>query len=424
MNKEIQLEKTNPRKFKIRDMIQGASVMAHYQPIISLKRKALIGFEGLSRGIDPETQAVVSPLDLFSEASHEGVTLLLDRLCRKKVLEHFKLIHQAYPDMMLTLNFDASVIDQGVVGSGNLIQMVKTMGLNPCNICIEIIESNAENAGELKKFVDTHRKHGFLIALDDVGAGHSNLNRIPLLKPDIIKIDRYLIQNIQDDFYKQQVFKHLIFMCRTLGTQVIAEGVETKAEALMVTQMGADMIQGYYFARPLEPGQCLQETHSDKITDLVLSHRTSEIQKIKNKRIHYTKHHEMIGEIRSHLSKVSVVDFDSKLENLTSRFPHVECFYVLNERGVQVTKTFFNDFKSFHRNRIMFRPAPKETDHSFKDYYYMLMEAGLGKTSYITEPYLSMASGNMCVTISTIFHDDLLEKNLLCVDIKVENLIR
>jgi EAL domain-containing protein (putative c-di-GMP-specific phosphodiesterase class I) len=302
MNKEIQLEKAKPRKFDIREIIQDESVTAHYQPIISVKRKALIGFEGLSRGIDPETGAVIPPLDLFSEASREGSTLLLDRLCRKKVLEHFKLIHQTLPDMMLTLNFDASIIDQGVVGSGNLIEMVRAMGLHPWNICIEIIESHTENSNELKKFVDTYRKYGFMIALDDVGAGHSNLNRVPLLKPDIIKIDRYLIQNIQDDFHKQQVFKHLIFMCRTLGTQVIAEGVETKEEALTVTEMGADMIQGYYFARPQEPQRCLEETHADKITELVWSHRMGEIQKIKNKRNHYSKHHDMIGEIRSRRS--------------------------------------------------------------------------------------------------------------------------
>src|SRR6202789_493400 len=128
MHKEIQLEKATPRQFKIRDMIQGESVTAHYQPIISLKRKALIGFEGLSRGIDPKTQAVVPPMDLFSEASHEGLTLLLDRLCRKKVLEHFKLIHQAHPDMMLTLNFDASVFDQGGGGSGSRIKLENPRG--------------------------------------------------------------------------------------------------------------------------------------------------------------------------------------------------------------------------------------------------------------------------------------------------------
>ena len=81
------------------------------------------------------------------------------------------------------------------------------MGLKPENIAIEIIESDVEDLKELQRFVQLYRSYGFLIALDDVGAGHSNLNRIPLIKPDILKIDRFLVQNIQDDFYKQEVLE-------------------------------------------------------------------------------------------------------------------------------------------------------------------------------------------------------------------------
>ncbi|HXL72482.1 MAG TPA: EAL domain-containing protein, partial [bacterium] len=347
------MEQTKPPKWIIQEVIKGEFLTALYQPIISLKRKALIGFEGLSRGIDSESQSFLPPLALFSEASHEGLTLELDRLCRKRVLDHFKIIHQTHPEMMLSLNFDASVVDQGVVGSGNLIEMVKADGLNPWKICIEIVESKVENVGELQKFVDTYRDYGFLIALDDVGAGHFNLNRIPLLKPDILKIDRNLIQGIQDDFYKQQIFKSLVLMCRALGTQIIAKGVETKEEALTVLQLGADMIQGYYFSEPLEPGQCFNDSYSEKIIDLCVALKNSELQKISVKRIHYTKHHSMIKKFLEELSKVSVVDFDSKLEYLTGHFPNVECFYVLDEQGIQVTKTFLNSFESFHRNKLM-----------------------------------------------------------------------
>jgi len=420
----ISMKKTMPYKFQINDIIEGEFLTARYQPIISLKRKALIGFAGLSRGIHPQTKCLIPPPDLFFEASQADLTLALDRLCRKKVLEHFKPIHEAYPDMLLTLNFDASVIDQGVVGSGNLLKMVKTMGYKPTNVCIEIVESNVKNLRELQKFVDTYRDHGFLIALNDVGAGHSNLNRIPLLKPDILKIDHYLIRDIQDDFYKQQIFKSLVFMSRTLGTMIIAEGVETKEEALTVLQLGVDMIQGFYFSEPLEPGECIHKSYTDKIIDLAFAFRASEMQKISVKRIHNAKHHSMITELQSELSKVSALDFDQKLERVASRFANIECFYVLDEQGIQVSKTFFNDFDSFHRNKTLFRPAPKGTDHTMKDYYYMLIEEGLEKTDFTTEPYLSMASGNMCVTISALFDDALQKRYLLCIDIKVQNLFR
>jgi EAL domain-containing protein (putative c-di-GMP-specific phosphodiesterase class I) len=422
MSQEIRLEKTKTQKWMISEIIERELVVPRYQPIISLKRKALIGFEGLSRGLHPESQAIIPPLDLFAQASREDLTLSLDRLCRKKILEQFKVIHQIHPEVILTLNFDASIIDQGVVASEDLIQVVEAMGLDPWNICIEIIESNVDHSGELQKFVAAYREHGFLIALDDVGAGHSNLNRIPLLKPDILKIDRYLIQGIQDNFYKQQIFKSLVFLCRSLGTLIIAEGVETKEEALAVLQMGVDMIQGYYFAKPLEPHQCFEETFSEKILDLALEFKKREIQKNNDKQTHYLKHQSMIQQLQSELSRVSVNRFDHQLDHMAGRFPDVECFYVLDEDGIQVTQTFFNDVDSFHRNKLMFHPALKGTDHSFKEYYFMLVEAGFEKTNFTTEAYLSMTSGNMCVTLSTFFNDVHRKRYLLCVDIKVSPL--
>jgi EAL domain-containing protein (putative c-di-GMP-specific phosphodiesterase class I) len=409
---------TPAEKFKIQEIIDGELITACYQPIVSLKRKSLIAFEGLTRGIDPQTKAPIAPLDLFSAASGAKVNLALDRLCRKKVLEQFKPIHDAHPEMMLNLNFDTSIIDQGVVGSGNLMKMVREAGLNPWNICIEIIESNVENTAQLKKFVDTYRNSGFLIALGGVGNGHSNLNRIHLLKPDILKIDRYFTQGINENFYKQQIFKSLVFMCRTLGTMIIAEGAETKAEALMVVQLGADVVQGFYFSKPMEPALCLKESYSDKILDLAQAFKNGEIMKISNKRIHSTKYHFMTREILTELSKTQAAQFDLKLEEIAVKFPTVECFYVLDDHGIQVSRTIFNDLKAVHQNRLMFRPAPKGADHTIKDYYYMLAESGDAKTEFITEPYLSMASGNMCVTISTFFNDASQKKHILCVDIK------
>jgi EAL domain-containing protein (putative c-di-GMP-specific phosphodiesterase class I) len=411
--------KTTQSKLNIRKIIEGESVTALYQPIISLKRKGLIGFEGLAHGFYPDSKAVIPHEELSLAASQGGLSLALDRLRRKKVLEQFKPIQEAYPDTMLTLSFDGSILGEEVEGSGHLIQTVKNMGLNPWNICIEIIESKADNVDELQKFVDTYRDYGFLIALEDVGTGHFNLNHIVLLKPDIMKVDRSLIEGIQDNFYKQQILKSLVFLCRTLGTMIIAEGVETKEEALTVLQLGADMLQGDYFSKPQEPSQSLQESHTDKITDLATTFRTGVGKKIRIKRVNYTKYNSMIEELLSDLSQTSASAFDLKLFQAAARLPFIECFYIIDEKGIQETKTYFSKNEDLHNNKLMFRPAPKGTDHSMKDYYYMLIEDGVEK-SYITEPYLSMASGNLGVTISTLFTDTLQKKYLFCVDIKAE----
>ncbi|HTC19532.1 MAG TPA: EAL domain-containing protein, partial [bacterium] len=255
MDKGTLTRNTQPGFFNLREIIDGERVEAHFQPIVSLKRRSIVGLEGLTRGLQPGSPSVISPMDLFHQAAIQGLQLELDRLCRKKIMDDFRKIHAASPELILSVNLDASILDQGVVGSGHLRQQVSEMGLKPENIAIEIIESDVEDLKELQRFVQLYRDYGFLIALDDVGAGHSNLNRIPLIKPDILKIDRFLIQDIQDDFYKQEVLKSLVRMARHLGTLIIAEGVETEEEAVCLLDMDVDMIQGYYFSRPQKPGE-------------------------------------------------------------------------------------------------------------------------------------------------------------------------
>ena len=99
------------------------------------------------------------------------------------------------------------------------------------------------------------RQRGFLVVLDDVGAGHSNLDRIPLIRPDIIKIDRSLITGVDADFYKQETFKSLVSLSRRIGALVVAEGIETEREAVAALELGADLLQGYFLGRPQAGGQ-------------------------------------------------------------------------------------------------------------------------------------------------------------------------
>ena len=88
------------------------------------------------------------------------------------------------------------------------------------------------------------------MVLDDVGAGHSNLDRIPLFRPDVIKIDRSLITGVDGDFYKQETFKSLVSLSRRIGALVVAEGIETEAEAVTALELGADLLQGFFLGRP------------------------------------------------------------------------------------------------------------------------------------------------------------------------------
>jgi EAL domain-containing protein (putative c-di-GMP-specific phosphodiesterase class I) len=422
MDKGTLTRNTQPGFFNLREIIDGERVEAHFQPIVSLKRRSIVGLEGLTRGLQPGSPSVISPMDLFHQAAIQGLQLELDRLCRKKIMDDFRKIHAASPELILSVNLDASILDQGVVGSGHLRQQVSEMGLKPENIAIEIIESDVEDLKELQRFVQLYRDYGFLIALDDVGAGHSNLNRIPLIKPDILKIDRFLIQDIQDDFYKQEVLKSLVRMARHLGTLIIAEGVETEEEAVCLLDMDVDMIQGYYFSRPQKPGELEYDPVLCRIDGLGEAFKRTFLKRLGIKKLNMNRYYATLFEIQKELSRKNPVHFDSILRRIKGEFPQVECLYILDEAGNQVSDSVFNGQGRLQRNPVVFRPARKGADHTMKDYYYFLMEAGLNKTSYVTEPYLSMASGNSCVTLSSIFKNDNQKKYILCLDINTETL--
>ena len=219
---------------EITEIIHNETIHMHFQPINSISRQVIAGVEALCRGGANDIQ----PNHLFAAAEAFGMTLQLDRLCRRKALEAYAGLPQRN-ELALFLNFDASVVDQGVEGSGNLLDCVQTLGLDPGHIVIEIIESKVKDLQSLQSFADTYRSHGFLIALDDVGSGYSNVNRIAQIKPDIIKVDQYIIRDIDRLYYKQEILKSLVGLSQKLGTIVVAEGIERKEEAVVSLNMGA-----------------------------------------------------------------------------------------------------------------------------------------------------------------------------------------
>ena len=102
----------------------------------------------------------------------------------------------------------------------------------------------------LLKILDFYKKEGFSIALDDVGEGYSSLNMLVNIHPDIIKVDRNIITNIDTDKLKQSTYRALFNLARENGIAVLAEGVETKEELAMIESIGVDYLQGYYFGKP------------------------------------------------------------------------------------------------------------------------------------------------------------------------------
>ena len=180
------------------DILRHDSIITLFHPIVSVKKNKIIGFEALSRGVT-ENGSIVGPQDLFEMSRHTGTSVELDRLCRQKALESFLPIYNENSEYLLSINVDSSVLCV-TRGSNHLYNSVKEMRLDPSSIIIEILESDVQDPDALNDFVERYRSNNFLIAIDDIGSGFSNLERVTRLKPDVIKIDRSLVTGIADNF--------------------------------------------------------------------------------------------------------------------------------------------------------------------------------------------------------------------------------
>jgi EAL domain-containing protein (putative c-di-GMP-specific phosphodiesterase class I) len=398
----------------IQQILDQELVEVHFQPLFSIREKKIIGFEGLSRGVHPPTGKLIPPLPLLKMAKDAGLTLELDRLFRKKIMESFQKFCPQPHDLILSLNFETSIIDKEI-GTLHLIHLCQQLKLNPSNIVIEILESKVKNVDGLEKFVHIHREHGFLIALDDVGKGHSNFDRIPIIQPDLIKIDRSLVTNIQDDYYRQEIFKSLVHLSQKIGALCLAEGVETEAESLTCLELGADLLQGFYFSQPQEASANFVDQSTGKIDPISDKFRKHMVDKINIRKIQHERYGLLVENLVTDFSEINAEEMDGKVAQALLNHPVAKAIYVLDETGLQ--ETVMSCKTDNHKRQGIFRLPHKGTDYSLRDYYYALMEPGFQRKTFTSEPYISPATGLFCLTISAQFKSKDGKNLILCVDV-------
>ena len=233
-------------------LLRDERIVTYFQPIASVRRQDLLGVEALSRGLD-ESGKIVPPQPMFEAAEKANLAREIDRLCRRRAMETFAVLHRAHPQWILFLNVHASALITDLAGEHSIENLARAHNIDTCNIALEILETEFENAEALRSAVQNYRAAGFLVVLDDVGAGHANLDRIAFVRPDMIKADYSLMQGIDSDYYSRAVFKSLVTLSEKIGGWIITEGIETQAQVMAVLELGGDIVQGFHFARPNPP---------------------------------------------------------------------------------------------------------------------------------------------------------------------------
>lgn len=235
-------------------VLAEAELWSVYQPIVSLADRSVVAHEALLRGVVDGRE--VGGGDLFFVAEQAGWLHRLDRIGRESA------IAGAVPwlgDDDLFVNFNPTSIYRPQVCLVGTERVVHDTGIAPEQLVFEVVESHAiADRGHLVSILDHYRSLGWRVALDDVGAGWSSLSLLAAVRPDVVKLDKRLVQELPDDGART-VLKAVTELAHQLGAVVVAEGIETERLAEEVTALGADLGQGWLFGRPVRPDPPVEE---------------------------------------------------------------------------------------------------------------------------------------------------------------------
>jgi len=231
-----------------------------FQPILNIHTGKIFAVEALLRNF--RDIGFKSIFDLFDTVSQENMLYTFDLALRKKTFKKFTAI-KGYENVKLFYNLDNRLLSMPNYENGNTTLLLKKIGIEKENICFEISERHELKESISVEAIITHYKEeNFYIAIDDFGIGYSGYKLLYDATPEIIKIDRYFLQNIDKEMKKQLMLRSIVTLAVQLGISVIAEGVETEGEFLVCKEMGCHLVQGYLVQRPTQVTQEISHSYA------------------------------------------------------------------------------------------------------------------------------------------------------------------
>lgn len=210
----------------------------HYQPILDVRKNRPIGYEALTRF---QGEPYRSPDKWFDDAAQVGLQTQLEMAAVEKALEALGAFPQ---ETYISLN-----VSPETVLNSSLADMLQDYPLK--RLVLEVTEHN--HVGDypiIMRALESLRRGGLRLAVDDAGAGYASFQHILKLRPDIIKLDRSLVTKIEDDSGSMALTAALVRFAEQTGSVIIAEGVETGTELEILSSLGVEIMQGYLFGRP------------------------------------------------------------------------------------------------------------------------------------------------------------------------------
>jgi len=237
----------------IDEAISNEDFKVYFQPKYDITdvHPKLRSAEALIRWEHPEL-GMISPGEFIPLFESNGLIQKIDNYVWNKAANKIKEWKDKF-GYSVNVSVNVSRIDIfDPVLQDKLKKIIDSNGLDESELMLEITESAyADNAGSLNEVTEKLRASGFKIEMDDFGSGYSSLNMITTIPIDVLKLDMSFIMNMEKDEKSLKLVEIILDIAKFLGVPVVAEGVETKAQLDMLKCMGCQVIQGYYFSKPV-----------------------------------------------------------------------------------------------------------------------------------------------------------------------------
>ena len=259
-NREMnrQVKKRMELESQLKKSLQKREMHLMYQPKVSVRTGRITGLEALIRW-NNEKLGPISPVDFIPLAEESGFIHHLGDWVLKKALVALSKLHKAgAADWEMAVNLSPRQFRDHNL-TGRIESIIGRSGIDPGRINLEITEHAAmEESDQSLEIVSRLKQLGVRISIDDFGTGYSSYSYLKLFEVDCLKIDKSFVDEVPRDEKTSSIMRNIIDLGHTLNMEVVAEGVEDEDQKAFLEQNGCDVIQGYYFYKPMSLEELLK----------------------------------------------------------------------------------------------------------------------------------------------------------------------
>jgi len=402
----------------LENILELESVESLMQLVISPNTDFAAGVEALARGINPENGQAVSPGELFAMARSEGMELQLEKLMVKKAVETFYPLWQLNPQLLLFINLSELFMEYSM-NDPYAFNLIRQYGIGRSNVVFDINQTSDGKMDLVSAFMEKYRSRGFFMCLDDVGLDYNNIDRVLYLNPDMIKVDVAAVRKMGNQHYQQNFIKCLRFISDLQGLLVVAKGLENEDDIRVSLENGAQFMQGYYISEPAKLSE-------DNINEVIGKYRSTmeayflnREDEVESNRMIIAKAIRMTKAIRSGIEGKTLLAIARIGEDIFAPCNFIENIWFVNRNGRQIGNTLINEERYSVRNAQLLQIYGEGSDFSGKELFRQLLDNNL--EAWVTKPYRSVLTNNMCVGCSMYFKIGA-DKLVLCANVNLEEL--